>query len=377
VLPLILIDATPLRADSGRRGIGRYVRELLHGLVETRDDWRRELRVEAVEDLSVAGGCLVASDLAGVAERAFAARGTRQRGMGLARRFSLGRVASERGAALLHLTEPLGTPLSCPVPCLLTCHDLIALRFPEQYLGGAVARALGRRRERRRYARAGHVVAISETSARDARRHAGAREVSVIPHGIDLRRFELLPAVGSERPFVLYVGGSDYRKNVEGMLGALALARSSVDVELAWAGWLKPAHARQVRAMARAAGVERHVRLLGFVSDEELVALYRRAAAHLFLSRLEGFGLTVVEAMAAGCPVIVARGSSSDELAGPAGVVVDADDRVAAGAAIVSLIRDHRLRSELAAQGRERARHFERRRMARDYAALYAELCRR
>jgi len=113
------------------------------------------------------------------------------------------------------------------------------------------------------------------------------------------------------------------------------------------------------------------VRFLGFVADADLAALYRAAVALLFLSRLEGFGLPVAEAMAAGCPAIVSRASGSDEVAGDSGIVVDADDTPAAAKAISRLARSPEHRAELGRRGRARVPTFDRREMARGYVKSY------
>jgi glycosyltransferase involved in cell wall biosynthesis len=383
--PFVLVDATPLRAASGFRGIGRYVRDLLYGLEATRKEWQGEISIAAIEDLGLAGRCVVNEDLVAAADAAFAARGTRKAGLTNARRLVLGRAAARAGASLLHITEAVGTPFSCPVPRLVTCHDMIELVHPERYMRSRVREFTRRRRERVRYAHADHVVAISERTAADVVAIAGAspEQVHVILHGIDLARFErshrddqrVLGQLGLRGArYAFYVGGADWRKNAEGMIGALRVARESTDIELVWAGALGPKYVRKVQCLAREAGVADHVRLLGYVNDAQLPSLYRGAVAHLFLSRLEGFGLSVVEAMAAGCPVVVARGSQSDEIVGDAGPVVDPDDPAAAGRALAELAADPDARARHAALGRERARYFDRGRMARDYAELYVSL---
>jgi glycosyltransferase involved in cell wall biosynthesis len=383
--PFVLVDATPLRATSGFRGIGRYVRDLLYGLELTRSEWQGEVSVAAIEDMGLGGRFVVNEDLIAAADAAFAARGTRKAGLTAARRWVLGKAAGRVGASLLHVTEALGTPLGCPVQRLVTCHDMIELVYSAQYLRNRVRAWSRRHRERVRYAHADHVVAISQRTATDVVAIAGAdpAHVHVVPHGIDLDSFQG-PNHDDERVlgqlglcgvrYAFYVGGADWRKNAEGMVGALRAARESTDLELVWAGALAPKGVRRVERLARAAGVSDHVRLLGYVNESQLPALYRGSVAHLFLSRLEGFGLSVAEAMAAGCPVVVARGSQSDEIVGDAGIVVDPDDHAAAGRALSSLAGARDARSRYEALGRERARRFDRRRMARDYAKLYAEL---
>jgi glycosyltransferase involved in cell wall biosynthesis len=114
-----------------------------------------------------------------------------------------------------------------------------------------------------------------------------------------------------------------------------------------------------------------NIRFLGHCSDEDLGILYRAAAGHLFLSRLEGFGLTVVEAMASSCPVIVASGSGSDEVAAEAALIVDPDDPREAAEAMRRIVGEPELRAQMVNKGHERAKLYERRAMARGYAESY------
>src|SRR5262249_36156489 len=114
--------------------------------------------------------------------------------------------------------------------------------------------------------------------------------------------------------------------------------------------------------------------LLGFITDEELAVLYRAATAHLFVSRLEGFGYTVVEAMASGCPVVASSGSSLDEVAGDASLTVDPEDPRAIGEALHRPAPDPALRASLSSKGRARAPLFSRLEQARGTAAAYRTL---
>jgi len=385
---VVLIDVTPLRTQSGQSGIGHYTFDLLCGLQEIRDEWKQSLDLVALTELRQFGRHSTTRDLRAAAEETIAARGT-QPGSRLARRrFWLEVACRANRADLLHLTEAWGTPLLSGTPRLVTCYDVIPLVLRADYLGrgvvGAWRYANRLVRDTVRYRTAERLVAISERSRQDVIRVIGVdpSRVETVQTGIDLSRFSneadpecqtaTLRSLGlGARPFALYVGSGDPRKNAEGMFAALARTRSVVDVELAWAGGLSRAEKRRALEAARRRGVEGSVRWLGFVPDELLPALYRTACCHLFLSRLEGFGLTVVEAMASGCPVVVARGSGADDLSADAGMTVDPDDAESAGSFVAALAQDAALRAEWAEKGRARVPLFKRTNMARGYVAAY------
>ncbi|HEY2410473.1 MAG TPA: glycosyltransferase family 1 protein [Polyangiaceae bacterium] len=381
----VLIDATPLRTPSGTRGIGRYVYELLHGLADERPSWEDRFNLVVLGDLGPRGEPELTDDLRGAAERGLLARGSVGREvMRWRRQWWLGAAAVQARADLMHETEPLGVPLRGNVPRLVTCYDLIPLLYPGRYLTTPLHFPWQWAKDYRRYARARRVVAISERTRTDALKmlHVAPERIDVVATGINLQRWaaqtdanddaELATLGVGSRPFLVYVGYGDFRKNIDEMFASLALVRREVDVELAWAGQLNPKHLQKMQRKARAAGVEESVRFLGFVSDSALAALFRRAVAHVFLSRIEGFGLSVAEAMSLGCPVIVAQGSGSDEVARSGGIIVGPNDHELAAANVLRLLREPTFRAERSAACRERVRQFSRQAMARGYLEQYA-----
>ncbi len=375
----VLLDLTSLDTPARDRGHGRYVRVLARGLAELPRAELGTLEILALTHLGLSGDYRVTDDITAFhGSPELSAPGPKDHyRWAYARRVALWRAVRAIGASAVHLGDPNATPLFIGLTrCkkIVTCHDTIPARFPDVYFGARDGGpVVGLAIEKRRYRSADLVIAISDATRRDACSYLGVAPERIvrIHNGVDVERWSREPELGKsdvlakfclqERPFALYVGASDWHKNIEGMLHALAIARRrGHDALLAWAGRLRDDRARDVGEMARRIGVADAVRMLGFVSDDELAVLYRAACTHVLVSRCEGFGLTVVEAMAAGCPVLTTRGGSLDEVAGDAALTVDPDDHAAIGDALGRLFSDGALRSDLAARGRQRAPQFSR-----------------
>ncbi len=391
-MPRLLLDLTPLDTPSGPRGIGRYIRELAIGLSELPKEELAGIDIVGLTSLSWTGGHRVTRDIAAFRGGARSAAPTESDFYQWAyrQRLALWLAAQRVGADAVHICDPHATPLFLGLArCkrIVTCHDLVPTKFPERYFGARDGGAfLGKRIERRRYESADLVVAISDATRADAISLLGVAPDRIVRvyNGIDVswwaeRRDTSIEATLARfglvgRSFVLYVGGSDWRKNTEGMMGGLARARKlGVDLVLAWAGHLQPGHVAHVEEQARRFGVSHAALRLGYVSDEDLALLYRAARAHLLVSRCEGFGLTVVEAMASGCPVITTHAGSLAEVAGDAALLVDPEDRAAIADALVRVCREADLRADLIRRGRERAPLFSRAAQARAMARTYRE----
>jgi glycosyltransferase involved in cell wall biosynthesis len=193
---------------------------------------------------------------------------------------------------------------------------------------------------------------------------AAARTVTV-PHGVDAGfaaaapdRAGLAARLGLDpaAPYFLVVGRALKRKGLPQAVRAFAAhCAAGGDAELVLAG---PRNARLAAAVELAGelGLARRVRTPGYVPEENLPALYAGAAALLVPSESEGFGLPVLEGMAAGVPVVAHRASSLPEVAGAAALLVDFHDAAAAAAAMEAA-RGPR-RAALVAAGRERAAAF-------------------
>ena len=280
--------------------------------------------------------------------------------------FALPAFAASRRARVIFSPANLA-PIVWPSN-VIVIHDAAVLRAPTAYTKAYRAwhRGVGLTASRR--ARA--VVTVSEFSRRELIELGGLdpERLTVIGGGVDARFSPPVdgaaarPAVGAqrgdpaarrtatalglERPYVLTIATDDARKNLDALLPCAA-ALAERGIELVWAGDSRPQFAR-TRPLTG-------LRTLGYVPDELLVGLYRGAEAFLLPSRYEGFGLTCLEAMACGTPVIAADRAALPEVCGDAALLVDPDDPGAITRAVLSVCEDQPYAEQRRAAGIERA----------------------
>ncbi len=240
-------------------------------------------------------------------------------------------------------------PLTMPVPTFVILHDLIPLfHLPaghplHQYTKRYVPAVVGRSQ---------HVFSVSQSTLNDfARRLGRIPDASVIPLAVDHQRFRPVAAT-LERRFV-YVGRYKDYKNIEFAVRAF-VALKRPDLQFVLAGPPDPGFAELV-LYAQQHGCE-GVRYIGTPSDDALAALYSGSLATVYMSRCEGFGLPVLEAMASGTAVITSAVSSLPEAAGGAALLVDPDDRDGLMAAMTSVADDGQVRQRLVSDGLRRAK---------------------
>jgi glycosyltransferase involved in cell wall biosynthesis len=272
---------------------------------------------------------------------------------------------------LIHATSLAIPPKSRPL--VVTVHDLAWLKSPEHFTRRGV-RFFNRGLELA-LGDADLVLCPSQATKRDCV-DAGWRpeKVRVVPLGV-----AVLPATeatvaetraryGLHKPYVLWTGTVEPRKNLRALLDAWAAIDSAHDLVLVGPeGWNEDLEGRLDSA---GSGVRR----LGFVPQADLAPLYAGAAAFCFPSLIEGFGFPVLEAMSQGTPVVTSRGTSTEELGGDAAVLVDPHDTGSIAEGLRSVLEDEALARKLAEVGPERAARFSWARTAENVTAAYAEV---
>jgi glycosyltransferase involved in cell wall biosynthesis len=260
---------------------------------------------------------------------------------------------------------------------VVTIHDLIYRTLPESHPG---LRSLGMRLLVPLAAhRSSRIIADSQATASDLRTylHVAAERIDVIPLGIGTRRVKAMAEAelrgrleAGGRPIVLSVSAKAAHKNLLRLIGALAAIPAAERPLLVLPGYPTP-HEADLRARARALGIEADVRFLGWVSAAELEALYAAARCVVLPTLAEGFGLPVLEAMARGVAVACSDIPVLRELAGDGALWFDPRSESQIGGAIRRLLDDTVLADRLATEGPRRAERFTWRRAAEQTLESY------
>jgi len=295
---------------------------------------------------------------------------------------------------LVHI--PLNrVPLLMIQPYVVTVHDLANLFFEmEEY--SRLRIQLRRYRLNRGLLRASRVIAVSEATRRDVEKLAG-----VEPHRMRMvynapdpgflapdaadsseERRRIMERYQIQQPFLLYAGNIRRHKNVPRLVEAFAVVREQLashpvynDLRLVIIGDTL-SQFPAVRQTVIRSRVEHVVRFLGFVPFETLRYFYQSAAAFVFPSRYEGFGLPPLEAMACGAPVVTSNVSSLPEVVGDAAVLVSPENVFDIVRGIREVLLDEPLRKTLIQRGREQASRFSWSRTARQVLEIYQEAAR-
>ncbi len=273
-------------------------------------------------------------------------------------------------------------PILPGCPTVVTIHDLSFMRYPQAF--PPMQRAYLHSQVRRSARAARRVIAVSQATRQDVVDLFGVapERIDVVYNGVDasfcpapagevdaFRRRAGLPA-----RFILHLGTLEPRKNLVRLVQAFAQVRAhdagQPPVKLVLAGGKGWDYDAIFAEVARQ-GLEQAVLFPGFIADLELAWWYRAAAVFVYPSLLEGFGLPVLEAMACGAPTVTSNLSSLPEVAGDAALLVDPTSVEALAAALLRLLADADLASELRSRGLAQAARFPWSRTAQETAAVY------
>ncbi|MBV9174403.1 MAG: glycosyltransferase family 4 protein, partial [Chloroflexi bacterium] len=264
---------------------------------------------------------------------------------------------------------------------VVTLHDLAFLLYPNTHTQASRAYYAAAGESARRAER---VIAVSQRTASDAIRLLGVDPVRVrVVHEAAAAAFNARPrseldavaaryGLDTDRPYILFVGTLEPRKNVGMLFEVLKQVRRDVDVQLLLAGargWLD----EPIFAAHAASGVGQAAQFLGPVGEADLAVLYSHAAVFVLPSLYEGFGLPVLEAMACGAPVVCSGAGPLPEVADDAATLLKAEDVAAWTQAVLRVLMDRAQADRMRAAGFRRAAQFSWAATARATREVYRE----
>lgn len=404
----IVIDLQAAQASNARRGVGRYAMALVTSMVRLRGEHEVIVALNGQFPASIdtircaLDGLLPPQNIRtwlapGPLDSLDPALSDRQRAAELVREAFLASLAPDwvLVSSLFedgHNAVTSVGALGCGQATAVVLYDLIPLLYPELYLVGETRRRWYESKLHQ-LRQADLLLSISAASGAEAVEQIGVHADAVVnisgaaaghfhPVAVSPAQRDRLASVHHiSRPFVMYTGGIDHRKNIEGLIRAWAKLPQALRAahQLAVVCAYDPADGDRLRELAASHGLgPDDLVLTGYVSEDDLVVFYNLCAAFVFPSWHEGFGLPVLEAMACGRAVLAGNTSSLPEVVGRDDALFDPfnDDAIADG--ITRVLTDTEFRSSLERHGREHSSRFSWDSSARRaWAALEAAQARR
>ena len=273
-----------------------------------------------------------------------------------------------RDIDLVHLIA-LNFPVATRKPLVVTVHDIGPLTHPEYF--SIAPPWLLRKSVKYLVRHADGIVCVSQATAdeleRYVKKHHGqsiSDRIHVVHEGVERKLFEPVDLACLDQladlpdaPYLLTAGKISPRKNLQGVIRSMIDLGDKIPHHLlavGGSGW----DTGEVDELLKHPAVRDRIHLLGYVTDDQLRALYQNATCYMHPSLFEGFGLTVLEAMAAGCPVITSNVFSLPEVAGDAAILVDPTSTTQIAEAIESVCTSETVADDLSKRGRARAEGF-------------------
>lgn len=263
----------------------------------------------------------------------------------------------------------LTLPLRRSLPTIVTVHDAIPLKFAEHFPAGYRGR-LKLMLQKRALSTVEHVITDSQASAADIKEYLGIGEdrISVIPlaPGLERSTQTISSKVREEynlpSRFILYVGDINWNKNVPGLISAFGkLADSRTHLVLVgkvFGDAPDIPQYQEIREAIAQSGRAKLIHQVGYVPQHHLPLFYRLATLYVQPSWYEGFGLSVLEAMNQGCPVVTSNRGSLPEVAGDAAIYFDPGKKGELAARLQELLTNPAKRKSLSALGLQQSKKF-------------------
>ncbi len=242
-------------------------------------------------------------------------------------------------------------PLIHPQNSVVTIHGLEYEYYPKMYPW----RHLKYIRWSTKYAlkNARKIIAVSENTKSDLLKfyNGDAKKIEVVYHGYSLKDNIKKPTITQKNPFILFIGRLEAKKNIQGLIKAFSFLKNKYKIphQLILAGHrgygYRPINCKDV--------IEK-----GYISDQKKWQLLQEADAFAFPSFYEGFGLPILEAQSAGCPVIASNVSSLPEVAGEGAILVDPKNIEQIAQALYKIISDQQLKENLVRKGKMNIQRF-------------------
>lgn len=270
---------------------------------------------------------------------------------------------------------------------VVTVHDLVYKTYPEGHT--PQTRDTTEKQLAQIVGQADRIICCSQSTINDLRQYFPVKDgqVRLVYQGVDRDIFYPMKGVekelaqkalsrhGIKEPFVLFVGTIEPRKNLQNLLLAISTLKNKKKfkgklVVSGMKGWMLEGLAEVVKKFK----LENDVIFLGYVSDDELRALYNLCEVFVFPSFYEGFGFPIVEAFSCGAAVITSKVSSCPEISADAASIIDPYNPDDIAEAIVRVTEDQTLKNALRTRALGRATHFSFKKTAEETLAVYKEL---
>lgn len=269
---------------------------------------------------------------------------------------------------------------------VVTVHDLIYKTYPQSHTPQTIE--VTEKYMQAIRSRADRIICVSENTRRDLNTFLDfpVDKTCVVYNGVDHKMFyplteeqrrgaiSRLRTWGIDKPYILYVGTIEPRKNLAGLLQSFARLKSKKLfhgqlVVAGMKGWMSDSLERLIKQL----DIQRDVLFTGYVGDDQLREFYNLAELFVFPSFYEGFGFPILEAFCCGVPVVTSRTSACGEIAGEAALTVDPQDPARIAEAMVKVLQDKTLNASLRQAGLGRAREFSFAATARQTLDIYTK----